>query len=31
MTMFEDGLRDENAVGKVKIKDVAEIVVEAMR
>ena len=31
MTMFEDGLRDENATGRVKVKDVAEIVVEAMR
>lgn len=31
MTMFEDGLRDENAVGKVQVKDVAEIVLEAMR
>jgi Fe-S oxidoreductase len=31
MTMFEDGLRDENATGKVKVRDVAEIVVEAMR
>ena len=30
MTMFEDGLRDENASGKVKVRDVAEIVVEAM-
>lgn len=31
MTMFEDGLRDENATGKVRVKDVAEIVAEAMR
>jgi len=31
MSMFEDGLRDENATGKGKVKDVAEIVVEAMR
>jgi Fe-S oxidoreductase len=31
MTMFEDGLRDENAAGKVKVKDVAELVVAAMR
>lgn len=31
MTMFEDGLRDENATSKVKVMDVAEIVVEAMR
>jgi Fe-S oxidoreductase len=31
MIMFEDGLRDENAVETVKVKDVAEIVVEAMR
>jgi Fe-S oxidoreductase len=31
MTMFEDGLRDENVVNQVKIKDVAEIVAEAMR
>jgi len=31
MTMFEDGLRDENATGRVKVKDVAEIVVEAIR
>ncbi len=31
MTMFEDGLRDENAVGKVKVKDIAEIVADAMR
>jgi Fe-S oxidoreductase len=30
MTMFEDGLRDENATGKVKVRDVAELVVEAM-
>jgi Fe-S oxidoreductase len=31
MTMFEDGLRDENITGKVKVKDVAELVVEAIR
>lgn len=31
MTMFEDGLRDEDATGRVKVKDVAEIVVEATR
>lgn len=31
LTMFEDGLRDENAVGKVQVKDLAELVVEAMR
>jgi hypothetical protein len=31
MTMFEDGLRDENATGKVHVKDVAEVVAEAMR
>jgi len=31
MTMFEDGLRDENAVGQVQVKDVAEIVLEAIR
>jgi Fe-S oxidoreductase len=30
LTMFEDGLRDENATETVKVKDVAEIVVEAM-
>jgi Fe-S oxidoreductase len=30
MTMFEDGLRDENASGRVKVKDVAEIVIDAM-
>ena len=30
MTMFEDGLRDENVTEKVKVKDVAEIVVETM-
>jgi Fe-S oxidoreductase len=30
LTMFEDGLRDENVTETVKVKDVAEIVVEAM-
>jgi Fe-S oxidoreductase len=31
MTMFEDGLRDANATDNVKVKDIAELVVEAMR
>jgi len=31
MTMFEDGLRDEGAANTVKVKDVAEIVADALR
>ena len=31
MTMFEDGLRDEGVTDKVRIKDVAELVAEAMQ
>jgi Fe-S oxidoreductase len=31
MTMLEDGLRDENATDKVKVKDVAELVAAALR
>ena len=31
MTMFEDGLREADAMAKVKVKDVAEIVAEALR
>lgn len=30
MTMFEDGLKDEKAQDRVKVKDIAEIVAEAM-
>ncbi len=30
MTMFEDGVKDENVEDKVKVKDIAEIVYEAM-
>lgn len=30
MTMFEDGLKDKNA-DKVKVKDIAEVVAEALR
>jgi len=30
MTMFEDGIKDEKAQDNVKVKDIAEIVVEAM-
>lgn len=30
MTMFEDGVKDEKVQDKVKVKDLAEIVVEAM-
>ena len=30
MTMFEDGVKDEKVQDKVKVKDIAEIVVEAM-
>jgi Fe-S oxidoreductase len=31
MTMFEDGLRDENVAARVQVKDVAEIVAESLR
>ncbi len=31
MTMFEDGVKDEKAQDRVKVKDIAEIVVEAMK
>ena len=30
MTMFEDGVKDEKAQDDVKVKDIAEIVVESM-
>jgi len=30
MTMFEDGVKDEKAQDRVKVKDLSEIVVEAM-
>ncbi len=30
MTMFEDGVKDEKAQDQVKVKDLAEIVAEAM-
>ena len=31
MTMFEDGVKDEKAQERVKVKDIAEIVAEAMK
>jgi hypothetical protein len=31
MTMFEDGIKDEKAQDTVKVKDIAEIVAEAMK
>jgi Fe-S oxidoreductase len=31
MTMFEDGLRDENVMGTVQVRDVAEIVAETLK
>ncbi len=31
MTMFEDGLKDEGAGDKVRVKDIAEVVAEAFR
>jgi hypothetical protein len=30
MTMFEDGLKDENASGQIVVKDIAEIVAERL-
>mgnify|MGYP006311228149 CR=1 FL=1 len=30
MTMFEDGVKDEKAADKVKVKDIAEIVSESL-
>ncbi len=30
MTMFEDGIKDEKAQDKVKVKDVAEIVADSL-
>jgi Fe-S oxidoreductase len=31
MTMFEDGLKDRNAEGKVQVLDLAEIVARALK
>ena len=31
MTMFEDGIKDEKAQDNVKVKDIAEIVADAMK
>jgi hypothetical protein len=31
MTMFEDGVKDEKAADRVKVKDIAEIVAESIK